>query len=133
MNDEDRWAKGLDAYASQFGLRPEEVFDVMQARFGAPMAREAINAAAGAWSANALSLRDRSLVVLAALAAQGVVEARLRPHVGWAIEHGCTRDELEAMGALLAVYVGYPRASVAMEVIRDELAAIDEVGETGQA
>jgi alkylhydroperoxidase/carboxymuconolactone decarboxylase family protein YurZ len=59
---------------------------------------------------------------LAALVSQGGVEERLRVHVRWALDHGVTPDELEAMGALLAVYVGYPRASVAAEMIREVLA-----------
>jgi 4-carboxymuconolactone decarboxylase len=68
-----------------------------------------------------LSLRDRSLIVVTALIALGGVEDRLRGHVRWAIDHGSTREELEALGALLAVYLGYARASVGLEIIRDEL------------
>jgi alkylhydroperoxidase/carboxymuconolactone decarboxylase family protein YurZ len=36
-----------------------------------------------------------------------------------------SRDELEALVTLLAVYVGFPRASVAMEVVREELAQLE--------
>ena len=86
---------------------------------------EAINAAAGAWVDDCLSLRDRSLVVVAALVAQGAVDERLRGHVRWAIEHGSSREELEALVTLLAVYVGFPRASVAMEIVRAELATLE--------
>ena len=39
--------------------------------------------------------------------------------------NGATPEELDALVSLLAVYVGYPRASVAMEVVRDELAAVN--------
>jgi len=85
---------------------------------GRRMAIEAINAAGGAWVEDGLSLRDRSLVVLAALVAQGGVDDRLRVHVRWALDHGVTPDELEAAMSLLAVYVGYPRASVAIETAR---------------
>jgi 4-carboxymuconolactone decarboxylase len=69
-----------------------------------------------------LTLRERSLVVVAALAAQGGVEGRLRSHVRWALDHGATPDELDALVALLAVYAGYPRASTASEVIREVVA-----------
>jgi len=57
--------------------------------------------------------------------AQGAVDDRLRGHVRWAVEHGSSRDELEALVTLLAVYVGFPRASVAMEVVREELAQLE--------
>jgi alkylhydroperoxidase/carboxymuconolactone decarboxylase family protein YurZ len=116
-----RWDKGLEAYASQFGIEPEAVLDHMTGLVGERMAREAIISAAGAWTDDCLTLRDRSLIVLAALIVQGGAEARMRPHVRWAIEHGATREELEAMCALLAVYAGYPRASTGVEVVREEL------------
>src|SRR4029077_20344880 len=90
---------------------------ILAASLGERMATEAINAAGGAWTEDVLSLRDRSFVVVTALAAQGGVEDRLRDHVRWALEHGVTVEELEAALALLAVYVGYPRASGAMEVV----------------
>ena len=122
----DRSERGLDAYASQLGIAPEEVRPWFVERFGERFAEEAIAAAGGAWpSEDVLSLRERSLVVVAALITQGAVESRLRSHVRWAVEHGCTRDELEAVATLLAVYAGYPRASVGLEVVREELAALD--------
>lgn len=123
---DDRVERGLEAYASQFGIEPGEVRPWFTERFGEGFAEEAINAAGGAWSGDALSLRERSLVVVAALIAQGGVEERLRGHVRFAVQHGCTREELEATATLLAVYAGYPRASVGLEVIRqvlDELEA----------
>ena len=124
--DEERYRRGLAAYASQFGIRPEEVPGWFEERFGERFGTEAINSAAGAWQDDELSLRDRSLVVVAALIAQGGVESRLRGHVGWALEHGVTPAELEALVTLLAVYVGFPRASVGMEVVRDELARLEQ-------
>jgi alkylhydroperoxidase/carboxymuconolactone decarboxylase family protein YurZ len=51
--------------------------------------------------------------------------------VRWAVEHGSSREELEALVTLLAVYTGYPRASAAMEVVRSELDALEaEAGGT---
>jgi 4-carboxymuconolactone decarboxylase len=119
---DERWARGIAAYARQFGLAEEEVFSHLSSLLGERMATEAVNAAGAAWAPDSpLSLRDRSMAVLTALAAQGGVEERLRPHVRWAIEHGATRAEVEGLLAFLAVYIGYPRASVAMEVAREEL------------
>ena len=118
----DRYERGLNAYASQFGIRPGDVPAWFEERFGQRFGEEAINAAGGAWqSDDALSLRDRSLVVVAALIAQGGADSRLRSHVGWAIEHGSSREELEALVTLLAVYCGFPRASTGMEIVREEL------------
>ena len=122
---DDRRERGLSAYASQLGLREDEVEAWFAERMGERFGQEAINAAAGAWVDDCLSLRDRSLVVVAALVAQGAVDERLRGHVRWAVEHGSSREELEALVTLLAVYVGFPRASVAMEIVRDELAQLE--------
>lgn len=123
---EDRYDRGLDAYSSQFGIPREEVEAWFAERMGERFGTEAINAAGGAWVDDCLSLRDRSLIVITALATQGGVEDRLRGHVRWAIDHGCTREELEALVTLLAVYAGFPRASTAMDVVRDELARLAE-------
>jgi 4-carboxymuconolactone decarboxylase len=118
----NRWERGLAAYASQFGIDASEVEAWFAERHAERFGTEAINAAGGAWVDDELSLRDRSLVVVAALVALGGVEERLRGHVRWALEHGVKPEELEAVVALLAVYVGYPRASTANEVVREELA-----------
>lgn len=117
----DRWEQGLEAYARQFGIAEDEVLAYLTERFGETMATEAVHAGGAAWAPDSpLSLRDRSLVTITALAVQGVTE-RLRPHVHLALKHGATAEELEALAVFLAVYAGYPRASVAMEVIREEL------------
>jgi 4-carboxymuconolactone decarboxylase len=121
----ERRERGLQAYGSQLGLSADEAGDWFRDRYGDRFAEEAINAAGGAWLDDCLSRRDRSLIVVAALATLGGAEERLRTHVRWALEHGSSRAELEALVTLLAVYVGYPRASVAMEVVRNELGRAD--------
>jgi alkylhydroperoxidase/carboxymuconolactone decarboxylase family protein YurZ len=118
---DERAQRGREAYASQFGIAPDEVDAWFTERYGERFAKEAVNAAAGAWADDDLSLRDRSLIVVAALIVQGGADDRLRGHVRWAVEHGATRAELEALCGLLAVYAGYPRASVGLEIVRDEL------------
>ncbi len=117
----DRRARGLEVYASQFGMSVPEVAERMTEMLGPHMAEEAWQSAAGAWSDEPLSMRDRSLIVIASLVTQGGVDARLRPHLRWALDNGATYEELEALMALLAVYAGYPRASVGMELLREEL------------
>ena len=118
-----RRARGIAAYASQFGIPEEEVEAHLGSLIGPRMAREAIAAqGGGAWEEGVLSLRDRSLIVLASLITQGGAEARLRGHVRWAVEHGVTPAQIEELATLLAIYAGYPRASTAIEMIRAELA-----------
>ncbi len=118
----NRRERGLEVYAAQLGVTPEEAERQFVETYGSRFAEEAFASAGGTnWDESPLSRRDRSLVVIAVLAAQGGVEPRLRTHVGFALENGATPDELEALLALLAVYAGFPRASVALEVVREEL------------
>jgi 4-carboxymuconolactone decarboxylase len=124
-NDSARRAEGIAAYASQFGIPEEEVIPFMAGLLGERMAEEAQHSAATTWRDNALSRRDRSLIVIASLITQGGVDDRLRGHLRWAPQNGVTREELDELVALLAVYVGYPKASTGMELLREELGPMD--------
>jgi len=126
-DDHIRREQGLAAYASQFGIPESDVESYLGGLLGVRMAGEAIQAqGGGAWDEQPLSLRDRSLVVLASLITQGGAESRLRGHVRWAVQHGVSAEQIEELTTLLAIYAGYPRASTAMEAIRAELAELEE-------
>ncbi len=123
--DSARRARGLAAYASQFGIPESEVPAHLGALVGERMAAEAIaSAGGGAWDEGTLTLRERSMIVLASLITQGGADARLRGHVRWAVEHGVSAEQIEELATLLAIYAGFPRAATAMELIRAELAAM---------
>jgi 4-carboxymuconolactone decarboxylase len=125
--DSARRARGLAAYASQFGIPEGDVPAHLGALIGDRMAGEAISSAGGgAWDEGTLTLRERSMIVLASLITQGGADARLRGHVRWAIEHGVTAEQIEELATLLTIYAGFPRASTAMELIRAELASLAE-------
>jgi 4-carboxymuconolactone decarboxylase len=128
---DDRYQRGLKAYASQFGIPESAVAAYFAERHGERFGEEAINAAGGAWNDDELTLRARSIVVVAALLTLGGVVVRLRGHVRWALEHGVTEAELDAIIALLAVYVGYPRASTAGEIVQEELKRVGGDGSSG--
>ncbi|MFI6486220.1 carboxymuconolactone decarboxylase family protein [Streptomyces sp. NPDC050564] len=64
-----------------------------------------------------LTARDRSIAIITALTAQGVSGDRLDTHLQLARKHGLDNEALTALMTLLAGYVGYPRASLAMETI----------------
>ena len=126
QTDSERYKRGVEAYASQFHISPEQVptwfADTVGSRFG----EEAIQSAANSWTSDELSLRDRSLIVIAALIAQGDLEAQLRMHTRWALDHGSNALELDALATLLAVYAGFARASHGLMIIRDELALLQK-------
>ena len=78
----DRWYKcGLDVYVSQFAIPREQVVSWFADRVGARFGEESIRSGAGAWVDDELSLRERSLVVVAALIYPGRCRAAApRPH-----------------------------------------------------
>ena len=127
-SDTARYQRGLQAYASQFHIPPGQVpawfADTVGDRFG----EEAIQSAANAWTDDELSLRDRSLIVIAALIAQGDLEAQLRMHTRWALDHGATPAQIDALATLLAIYTGFARASRGLVIIRDALSKLDAPG-----
>ena len=125
MTQEERYEQGLAVYASQFQIPVDKVESWFAERVGERFGHEAVLSAAGAWVDDELSLRDRSLVVVSALITQGAAEPQLRSHTRWAIRHGCTRAQLEALATLLSVYAGGPRASNGLMVIREELAKLE--------
>ena len=64
-----------------------------------------------AWSREEqLSLRDRSLVTVAALMAQGLTNESFRYHLQSAKKNGITREELAEIVTHAAFYCGWPKA-----------------------
>lgn len=124
MTLDERYEQGLTVYASQFQIPVEEVESWFAERVGERFGHEAVLSAAGVWLDDELSLRDRSLIVISALITQGAAEPQLRSHARWAIQHGSTQAQLEALATLLSVYAGGPRASNGLMVIREELAKL---------
>jgi alkylhydroperoxidase/carboxymuconolactone decarboxylase family protein YurZ len=123
-SESTRYQRGIQAYASQFHIPPDQVPAWFSEAVGGRFAEEAIQSAANAWTDDILSLRERSLIVIAALMAQGDLEAQLRMHTRWALDHGAAPLELDELAALLAIYSGFARASHGLMIIRDELSKL---------
>ena len=78
-----------------------------------------------AWSREEqLSLRDRSLVTVAALVAQGLTDESFRYHLQSAKKNGITREELAEIVTHAAFYCGWPKTwavfRMAKEIWADE-------------
>lgn len=70
------------------------------------------------WERPELSPRDRSLVTVAALIANGNTE-QLSGHLSRAKENGLTESELAEAIIHLAFYAGWPRAMSAVKLARE--------------
>ena len=71
-----------------------------------------------------LSLRDRSLVTVVALMAQGITDSSLKHHLMSAKKNGITKTEIAEIITHAAFYCGWPKAwavfRLATEVWTDE-------------
>lgn len=106
-------------------ITPERAAQVRQqtGRFSPALAGYTLDRLYGeVWRNPDLSARDRSMVTVAALIANGNL-AELGSHVNRALGNGVTKDELAEVATHLAFYVGWPNVMSAVPVIQ---AVIDE-------
>lgn len=62
------------------------------------------------YSRGVLSLKEREIATVAALAALGNAQPQLRVHIHGALNVGCTREEVVEIMIQMAVYAGFPAA-----------------------
>lgn len=63
------------------------------------------------WSKNdVLPLKERSIVTVSALIAQGITDSSLKYHMETAKKNGVTKDEMAEIITQLAFYSGWPKA-----------------------
>ena len=66
-----------------------------------------------------MSLRDRSLVTVTALMAQGLTDSAFRFHLESAKKNGITKDEIVEMITHAAFYAGWPKAWAAFRMAKE--------------
>ena len=72
------------------------------------------------WSREAqLSLRDRSLITVTALMAQGLVDTSFQHHLMMAKKNGVTRSEIAEILTHAAFYAGWPKAWAAFRMAKE--------------
>ncbi len=89
------------------------------------------------WSRESLlSLRNRSLVTVVSLMAQGLVDSSFRYHLETAHKNGITRTEIAEILTHAAFYAGWPKAwaafRMALEVWKDDAPAAETGREAHQ-
>ena len=107
---------GAEAIGRIMGLSPEDAYATLVGMYGADIADEVIGIGR-IWQRPVLTRRERSFVAMAALVTLGTKD-RLRLHVGAALNHGATREEIEEVIFTLMIYTGHARATEAIEVAR---------------
>lgn len=79
---------------------------------------------ADVWNRPELSPRDRSLITVAVLTANGNT-GQLGFHLGRAIENGVTQDELVEAITHVTLYAGWPQGMAAMGIAKQTFAPAD--------
>lgn len=109
---QDRFKQASKTYEKFVpGVEPERVLDSMERRMGA-LGTFAFTAVGEMWNRPALNRRDRSLMIIAVLAAQSRDE-ELELHTEIGIRHGLSQIEIEEINLHVAAYAGFPAAMAA--------------------
>lgn len=104
------YARGLDRRKRLFGAAEVERRMAAAGEFGAPL-QTVINAYVygDVWERSGLSDAVRSLVMLGITAASGK-PAEFRVHAQGALTNGCSREQVQDLLLLVAMYCGIPSA-----------------------
>ena len=103
-----------------FPSDPQQALAAVQSQLGDLGAYAVEFLFAEVWTREELSRRDRSLIVVTALASLGRKD-ELDIHVPGAVQHGVSKEELEELMIMISAYAGFPFAVEGMRVINDKL------------
>jgi 4-carboxymuconolactone decarboxylase len=117
---------GADAIGRIMGTNADEAFATLSGMYGPDMAMGVMNIG-HIWERPGLTRRERSFVAIATLVGMGTKD-RLRIHIGGALNHGASREEIEEVILTTMVYAGHARATEAIEVARDVFATRGAAG-----
>jgi len=118
----DRYRLGLDVAERLAADKLDHFVKSGVAEVAPDFARMVIEFAFGdIYSRNALDLKSRELIAIAALAAGGTAGPQLRVHVESAASAGITKPEIIEVFMQIALYAGFPAALNALADCHDLL------------
>ncbi len=128
---EERRAAARETYKRFMpDVEPEQVARSFAERLG-PLGTFAFETVGDMWNRPALSRRDRSLMIISALAAQSRDE-ELVVHTQIGLRHGLLRTEIEEILPHIAAYAGFPAAMAASRQIDEGLRRAEGVERLSQ-
>lgn len=124
----DRYERGWEKLKEIDGEAGENVINALQ-DVAPDLARYVIEFPFGdVYSRPGLSLRDREIVTIAALAALGYAKPQLKVHIHAGLNVGLTRQEISEIATQMAVYAGFPAAINAALAAKEVFAERDAEG-----
>ena len=106
----DRYKRGWEKLKEIDGHAGERVIEALK-DIAPDLAEYTIEFPFGdVYSRGVLSLKEREIATVAALAALGNAQPQLKVHIHGALNVGCTRQEIVEIMIQMAVYAGFPAA-----------------------
>lgn len=129
MADKSAYERGMEVRRAVLGDRHVDQATARATALDADFQTYITEAAwGGLWARPGLTLRERSMLTLALLAALGH-EEELAMHIRATVNTGATIEDIKETLMHVAVYAGVPAANRAFKVARQELAEKKEAAE----
>ncbi len=121
----DRFDAGMAVRRKVLGDAHVDRAEAAKSEFDAPFQTLITEGAWGSvWSDDTISLRDRSMLTLALLAATGNFE-EIPMHVRATANTGATKDDVMQAFLHVAIYAGVPKANHAIKLAKETFAEMD--------
>ena len=122
----DRYAKGMEMRRRVLGDAHVDRAEAGKTDLDAPFQDLITEAAWGTvWASDAISLRERSMLTLALLAATGNFE-EIAMHVRATARTGASRSDVMEAFQHVAIYAGVPRANHAIKIAKAVYAQMEK-------
>ena len=127
--ESDRYQRGLQQLSAIHGEAGAQVIAALQ-EVAPDLARYVIEFPFGdVYSRGVLTLREREIATVSALAALGYATPQLKVHIHAALNVGCTRQEVIELMIQMAIYAGFPAALNGTFAAKDVFAERDAAGQ----
>ncbi|HEY9162815.1 MAG TPA: carboxymuconolactone decarboxylase family protein [Desulfomonilia bacterium] len=127
--ESERYKRGLEKLKEIDGHGGEIVMESLK-DIAPDLARYVIEFPFGdVYSRGVLTLKEREIATVAALAALGNARPQLMVHIHGALNVGCTRQEIVEIMIQMAVYAGFPAALNGVLAAKEVFAERDGLGQ----
>jgi len=122
----DRYSDGMDMRRRVLGNKHVDAAEAKKTEFDEPFQRLITEGAWGTvWTSNNISLRERSMLTLALLAATGNFN-EIPMHIRATANTGASKQDVLEAFQHVAIYAGVPKANHALKLARETYDEMEE-------
>ena len=122
---DDKWAMGMGVRRTVLGDAHVDRAEAVKTPFDAPFQELITEGAWGTvWASDAITLRERSMLTLALLAATGNFD-EIPMHIRATARTGASKQDVAEAFQHVAIYAGVPRANRALRIAKDTYAQME--------